>query len=327
MSKFCTNCGEKQNKDARFCTVCGAGLPPIVKEISSEKESSGTTKKPFISKRNEGLSHTANIAEKGLDSAGKTAFSKMRASSVKGELVLPMELNVLPKGLVNETPLTVLLGGLKDLAGNLKNTLKNRRLQIMVLVLVLLWLFINFMLAAGNFSLPVRLLSWLTAAQGSLIGGSIGKGLLAAFLAQIIVNPKTLQGLKGGIGQLTAVIKGGKESYAPLMLGMGTALIVSNLMISSSLQNSMVPIAAFALSIKALNGNGYLRRFVQALPLKSGTANTTFIMQGWALGFALFVPVSFVTGGKNGFILGIPLIIAGIILAITAKKNQEVPVA
>ena len=38
--------------------------------------------------------------------------------------------------------------------------------------------------------------SWLTAARGSLIGGTIGKGLVAALLAQIIADKGMLTTLK-----------------------------------------------------------------------------------------------------------------------------------
>lgn len=93
--------------------------------------------------------------------------------------------------------------------------------------------------------MPVRLLSWLTAAGGTLIGGSIAKGLIAALLAQIITDKGMLQSLKAGMGQLTVAAKDGKKAYVPLLLGVGAALIVCNWMGSSSLQNTMVCVADF----------------------------------------------------------------------------------
>jgi hypothetical protein len=89
------------------------------------------------------------------------------------------------------------------------------------------------------------LLSWLTAAQGSLIGGTIGKGLVAALLAQLFADQAMLQTVKKGLGQLGGIAKDLRGAAGPLLIGIGVALIAGNLMMSSNLQNTMVCLSAF----------------------------------------------------------------------------------
>jgi hypothetical protein len=84
-------------------------------------------------------------------------------------------------------------------------------------------------------------------------------------LAQIVVNKGTLQGLKGGISQLTGIVKDGKKALASLLFGAGAGLIACNHMGSSNLENTMLCLAGFLLSAKALTHNGFLRRLINAL--------------------------------------------------------------
>jgi hypothetical protein len=54
-------------------------------------------------------------------------------------------------------------------------------------------------------------------------------------------------------------------------------------------------------------------------------ADISAVMRGWALGFAAFAAVSFLPGGKNGYLIGTLLLIVGGVLAVIAKNsNKEV---
>ena len=131
--------------------------------------------------------------------------------------------------------------------------------------------------------------------------------------------------MKGGVGKLTATFKGGNKGYVPLLFGAGVGLIICNVMISSNLQNSMVCIAGFALSAKAMTQNGFLRRLISTLIPKSNNVTVTAVMGGWTLGFAAFTAVSLLPGGGNGYLIGVLLIIVGGVLAVIAKNsNKEV---
>jgi phage shock protein PspC (stress-responsive transcriptional regulator) len=111
----------------------------------------------------------------------------------------------------------------------------------------------------------------------------------------------------------------------------GAALIGYNFMTGiASLQNSMAGIAALLLSLRALSGRaGFLRNFLGALiPQKASKGNLNTggvnrIIAGMAAGFAIGVPLSAVRFTGVGYILGIPALLAGIILYIIASRAKE----
>jgi len=246
------------------------------------------------------------------------------AYQMAGELGLPLELVPAMDDFAGENVFSVLKNGFRNLGAGLKGTLHDKKRLGLVLALVLVWLVVNFLAAFGISPLPVRLLSWLTAARGSLLGGSIAKGLVAALFAQIITNQEMGQSLKGGLGQLIAVVKGGKKTGGPLLLGAGVGLIACNLLVSSNLQNTMVCVAGFVLAAKALTRNDFLRRLTRALLPKAKDTGITGVMAGWTLGFVLFAAVSLLPGGGNGYILGILLVIVSGALTIAGKGPKEV---
>jgi len=96
------------------------------------------------------------------------------------------------------------------------------------------------------------------------------------------------------------------------------------MMASSNLQNTMVCIAAFLLSAKALVQNGFLQRLITALLPKAKNTTIITLMRGWTLGFALFAVVSFLPGRGNGYVLGILLLLAAGIVAVVGKNKKEV---
>ena len=152
--------------------------------------------------------------------------------------------------------------------------------------------------------------------------GTVGKGLVAALLTQIITDKSMFTALKSSIGQLGSTAKSGRGAVGPLLMGMGMALIACNMMISSNLQNTMVCIAAFLLSAKALPQKGFLRRLVTALLSKSNNNEVATVMGGWTLGFALFAAVSLLPGGRNGYILGVILLLAAVMTRFMGGKNS-----
>lgn len=248
----------------------------------------------------------------------------MNKLETKGEFDLPRELIPFEPSADCEGLFSVLKGGLRNLTGGFKRTLGDKKRLTIVIALVIIWFLVNVLAMSGIYPFPIRLLSWLSAARGSLIRGAIGKGLIAALLAQIIINKEIIQNMKGGMNQLYAMIKGGKESYSLLLFGMGAALIACNMMVSSNLQNTMVSIAAFVFSLRSLTRNGFLRQLITSLLPKSKDISIAPIMGGWALGFFVFTAISFLPGGKNGYFIGFLLLVIGAILEITNKNKKEV---
>ncbi len=321
MGKFCTSCGAPLNEGVRLCVNCGAQASPVSGEVSAIPDQAEPNNEAVLSKTVKQMKREAKI--KTADYAKSMLSGVVPAYHSAGELSLPSELDPFIGDFTGEGLLSLLKSGFKGLVGGFKKTLGDKKRLVVVIALAVVWLLVNLLAAFDISPLPVRILSWLTAARGSLIGGSVGKGLVAALLAQLVADKGTLQSLKGGVGKLTATFKGGNKGYVPLLFGAGVGLIVCNLMISSNLQNSMVCIAGFALSAKALTRNGFLRKLISALIPKSNNITVTAVMGGWTLGFALFAAVSFLPGGKNGYLVGILLLIVGSILAVIAKNSDK----
>lgn len=350
MSKFCANCGKPLEEGAKFCAGCGKAVlneSPEVKPVSKksppfENESVlEETLQPKVKAMPEKISSNTEVpvskTTKILEKIKTKVKTETRAYKQKyfsdtvpaygaaGELALPVEFTPFPADVDGEGLFSVLKSGLSGLIGGFKRTLGDKKRLTVVTALTVVWLLVNVLAALGTFPLPIRLLSWLTAARGSLIGGTIGKGLVAAMLAQIIADKGMLTTLKSGLGQLSGIVNSGKREVVPLLLGAGAALIACNMMVSTNLQNTMVCMAGFALSAKALTQNGFLRRFIAGLLPKAKDGYLTTIMGGWTLGFVVFAAVSLLPGGKNGYFIGILLLIAGGVLTARGRNsNKEV---
>lgn len=345
VSRFCTSCGKPLGEGAKFCTGCGAAVVSVPTEVEGAEADISAEAKVSTAKPTEVIKEikpeekqktpqhktalAAKVTEKiktkvkkEAQAYTKTVFSDgVPAYAAAGELALPMEHVPALTAIGDEGLLSVLKSGFTGLIGGFKRTLGDKKRLALVITLSITWLLVNVLAALGTFPLPVRLLSWLTAARGSLIGGTIGKGLVTALLAQVITDKGMFKALKGGLGQFGSVVKSGTGKVVPLLLGAGAALVACNIIVSTNLQNTMVCVAGFALSAKALTQNGFLRRFITGL-LPKAKASVTSIMGGWTMGFALFAIVSILPGGRNGYLFGILLLIVGAILAIV-NKNRE----
>lgn len=311
MSQFCTACGAPLHENVKFCTECGA---PVKSEESEQSASSFIS--PEKAKAAAQLLHTS------------------RAPATVGEISLPQEMFSLPVPEVVNT-LVVLGSGVRQLLANTQAALRDKKRLIPALVLAVLWIVLIFLPRAGTDAVPVRILSWLTFAQGGLnggliskIGGILGKGLLAAFFTSLIIDKSSMGQMKAGLSALIAGLKGEKQTLASWLLGTALALILYNIMVgSTSLPNSMAAIACFVLSLRGLaGGGGFARQFFTSVfykkPVHSTSSNR--FMAGWTAGFALSFVLSVLPGGFNGYILGGIFLIAVVIVKITGSKGEEV---
>ena len=322
MGKLCTSCGTALSEGAEFCTKCGANAAPVPEESGARSEQAVPKHGAVLTKVEKQIKN--EVKTKASAYAQSVLSDRVPAFQSAGELALPSELSPSLGDFAGEGMLSLLKSGFKGLAGGFKKTLGDKKRLLVVIALAVVWLLVNLLAAFDIFPFPVRGLSWLTAARGSLIGGSIGKGLVAALFAQVIADKGILKSLKSGMSQLVSSTKSGKQAYAPLLMGAGAGLIACNLMISSNLQNSMICIAGFALSAKALAQNGFLRRLISAIIPKSNNVTVTAVMGGWTLGFAMFMVASLVPGRFNGYVFGFLLLIAGGIFLAVGKNKKEV---
>lgn len=241
-------------------------------------------------------------------------------------------------------PLKCLSGGVWRVIKGLKTVFRDKKRLALVGVISCVWLALLILSAKGvNFS-ALNWLNFFTFAQGGarggtpgLVGGLIGKGLLAYFFTVLLLpffnGGKPFVEVGNGLKRLTdSFAVKDKSALALLIGGVGTALICYNfLTVNNSLQNSMAGIVACLLALRALaNKGGFLSRFLVSLIIKPGKeqkANASAItrfMAGWAAGFALGVPISLTGISRIGYLAGVAVIIAAVVLKFVSSRAKEV---
>ena len=332
MSKLCTACGEPLQENVRFCTGCGAPItakgagteakekiPPIISTDTVKKEPEQMT--------------PVNVIPAFAQTATQL-LNTSRAAATAGEISLTSEMFPLAMpGFAN--PFAVLGSGLKRMLAGFKAAFGDKKRLIPALVLAVWWIVFIFLPPAVKEAFPAKVLSWLTFAQGGLqggflnmIGGIVGKGLLAAFFTSLIMDKSTLSRMKAGISAVTGGLKGERSTLASWLLGTALALILYNIMVgSTSMQNSMAALACLGLSLGGLaGGGGFARQFFTSLFYKKSEhpSGSNRFMAGWAAGFAIAFVFSLLPGGYNGYILGGIFLILAVIAKLTGRNREEV---
>lgn len=349
MSKLCTACGAPLQENVRFCTGCGAPvinqapgketkekIPPIISPDTVIKEPEQRTSpiiNPAIVKKETALG-TPLILSPALAKTAAQLLNTSRASATAGEMTLPQKMFPLAMPEFAD-PFAVLGSGLKRMLAGFKAALGDKKRLIPALVLAVWWIMFIFLPPAVKDAFPARFLAWLTFSQGGLqggflnmIGGIVGKGLLAAFFTLLIMDKSTLSRMKAGISAVTDGLKGDKSTLPSWLLGTALALILYNIMVgSTSMQNSMAAIACLGLSLGGLaGGSGFARQFFTSLFYKKSadTTGSSRFMAGWAAGFAIAFVFSLLPGGYNGYILGGIFLILAVIAKLTGRNREEV---
>ena len=241
---------------------------------------------------------------------------------------------------INPAPLKYLFGGIVRLIRGFKEVLKDKRKLIPAVSMTIIWIVLSILPMAGVNASSIRILSFLTFAQGGIstgvpgaIGGIVGKGLVAYFIIALILpafsGKKPFAGIGVGLKTLLASLTvKDQKAVVPLLLGGGAALIVYNFITgNASLQNSMAGITAFILSLRALSGKaGFLRGFIASIRNKFNKGNTydtsqvDRLVSGFAAGFALSLPLSAIRSSISCYIAGIVMFLAALVLTIIPKR-------
>jgi hypothetical protein len=332
LSGFCTACGAPLQENVRFCTGCGA---PVTEKGAGNE---GEQKIPPMSSpepvTKEGEQGNSLFYRPALSKTAAQLFNTGRAAVTAGEMALPQEM--FPLAMPEFAgPFAALGSGLKRMLAGFKAAFGDKKRLIPALVLAVWWIVFIFLPPAVKDAFPAKILSWLTFAQGGLqggflnmIGGIVGKGLLAAFFTSLIIDKSTLGRMKAGISAVTGGLKGDRSTLASCLLGTALALILYNIIAgSTSLQNSMAAIACLGLSLGGLAGSsGFARQFFTSLFYKKSgdTTGINRFMAGWAAGFAIAFVFSLLPGGYNGYILGGIFLILAVIVKLTGRNREEV---
>ena len=221
---------------------------------------------------------------------------------------------------------------------------KNPAQLIPILALSVLWLILSLLAARGSFSWPVKVLSFLTFAQGGMyggvwgaVGGIIGKAVFAYFFSALLMplfsgkNPFKGMELKN---LLSGMALQGLAAVAQLLIGAGFALVVYNFFTGNgSLVNSAAGIVGLLLALKALLSRGDLLRnlvFAAVNKLSGGKTPSPVtvnrVIAGFGAGSALGVLLSAAPWPYLAYILGAALLVVGIVFAII-PSGKAVPAA
>lgn len=313
MSKFCNSCGAPLNAGAKFCPACGARL-----------RTEGPSPGPPLPGHNQGSGPFTN------GQMPVTGYDRVSGAEMAGG-----------SGAFGQAP----VGLMQIITREVINFLKNPKQLISMAALALFWLVLSLLAARGINPLPVKVLSFLTFAQGGMyagawgaVGGVIGKAVFAYFFSVLIMplfsgkNPFKQMG--AGFKGLSAglAIQSGSAA-AELMLGLGPALILFNFFTgNASLVNSMAGVAGFFLALKMLWSRGGLVRsllITGACKLSRGRIPSEITINravsGFAAGSALGVVLSAAPLPYLPYLVGAIALIAGIVTSIALKPQKGVP--
>ena len=223
------------------------------------------------------------------------------------------------------------------------NALKNPKQLIPTIVLGVFWLVLALLGSYGINPLPVRILSFLTFAQGGMfgdvlgaLGGILGKLVVVAFLNTAIIplfqKKAPFSGVVGGIKAFfEAFAVKSISAVAPLLGGLGFSLLLYAFMNSTqSLQNSVVGIIGFVMLLQSIGRKGgflWGLVFSAAGSITKGKApsyiGVTRSLSGMTLGFALGVSLSAI-GLSWCALLGAGFLLLALIFTIIARSKKEV---
>ena len=236
----------------------------------------------------------------------------------------------------------------------LKNAL-NQGLQIFkhplkllpTVVIGIVWIVLGYLSAAMQpFPWPLKIASFLSYAEGGLFGGVLGAvgGIAGKVVMAVFINSAILPlfekklpfvGVAGGIkGMFTSMSKDTARGIAPLLKGLGLALLVYVFFnINQGRQNSIVGVVALVLLLQNIgNQGGFLfgLLFSLANSMSKGRVpkyiNITRFLTGMTLGFTLAVGLSAI-GFHWCLWLGLLFLVLGFFfgLIIREKKVPQAP--
>lgn len=222
---------------------------------------------------------------------------------------------------------------------------KHPKLLLPTLILAVVWIILGLIQARVRPNLPMKVLNFLTFAQGGLYGGVIGAvgGILGKIIVAAFVNVLIVPLFQGGhpFSNFGASLTAFKDSFksessealTPLFKGIGWALIFYVLFNwTQSAENSMVGIMSAVAALLALGRKGGLVwglvSSIAGSLSKGKTPDYTNIMRvltGLSLGFALGVVLSF-AGSYWALPIGVIILVVTWVMERNKKKKQQAEV-
>ena len=222
-------------------------------------------------------------------------------------------------------PAASLLRGATGFFKGIAAAFKDPRTLTIALAAAALWAIPLFLPAL----LDNKLFALLTFAGGGLkgglpgfLGGLAGKGLIAYLIASLFQGG--FKRIATGLKNLPASLGG---TPAPLLLGLGLALIFSNFIsYDGSLQAGMATTSGLLITLQALGSKSGFLRLLGSSFTKAKNQNAPIVNQllaGLALGSGLSLPLSATGLGFAGYLSGGLLLAGGLALWLAKGRRKE----
>ena len=223
---------------------------------------------------------------------------------------------------------------------------KHPKQLIPSIILSVVWIILGIVQIKVRENLPLKVLNFITYAQGGLyggvvgaVGGILGKIIVASFVNALLVplfqGKKPFSRLGNGIKELFGTIDlQGRAALAPLFKGLGAAMMIYTLFnLTESWQNSLVGIvAAVALANAVGRKGGFLWGlfFSYAESVSGGRTpkyeNVLRALSGMTLGFALGVGLN-AAGIRWAGAIGLLILIIGWIMGAGTRREARATAA
>jgi hypothetical protein len=237
------------------------------------------------------------------------------------------------------TPAQYLGRALKTIPSSFAAILKNVRLLKPAIAFTALWIILGILPIVGVYGLPVRILSFLTFAQGGLLwggfygalgvlGGTLGRVTYAYLIMPLLQGQRPFSGVGAGLKRLPDSIAFDTGSLVPLAAGGAMALLTFNFMTGNASWGNIMPIiAALILSLRALGRpDGFLRGLIRSFVQTYGRSTnpeqvTSRILAGLTCGFAVAIPLSFTSLRMVGYVAALLCLVAAVVIRFWPRKQ------
>ena len=313
--------------DNQPATVTEEKKPVVEKKIETEKQPA--EKEPAAAK-------SKPAGEEKMTSSAKTKpeIFKFRAPKVNGEAVL---------GTLNRngSASNVIPGPGKEIVSSVKNFFtslgaffKNPLLMIPTVLFTLIipgiWMLLNILQANGINPWPLKILSFLSCANGGMsggffggFGGIIGKGVFVAGVVTLFSMIFRKKGSsKRSFGEM---LKGSfgvnRDTLGVYFTGIGIALLLYLFITGGATRiSALCGVAAMVIAATSALNNGFLVRIINSITShgknSAGPAGAG-LMRGFAAGYAASAILGIITGTRIiPVILALHFLFAGVILVV-----------
>lgn len=268
--RFCRQCGAPRNEGAKFCRQCGYQFEAVATTANEETMSADPI--PHSDNQVTPPSAVTAMAQPGEFDFGEFALEAVKKAVEAGNSDVAQRVTSAVNTI--KSPLSTALGGIGSTFAGIFKAFRQPKVLLTSVIMAILW--IALAMFKDSDSVIVKLLSWLTFAEGGfnrdaagVVGGIAGKGSVALMFISFLSGgiPKMATGL-GAVFKKTQ----GKRSIILLIIGffLGSYIyFVYAGVDTASASTTMAGISGAVLSLEALGGkSGWIYQMATSLTAK-----------------------------------------------------------